>query len=349
MSNTTQNYNVRNDPILFSPRMIYPQNTKALIFNQVPSAPSIGTLYKKGMLWVDDTVPTTLKFTNSVGTTTSFVGDLNNTAYGSGALTSVTTGVDNSAYGVNALTALTTGNRNTLVGDLAGDAITTGSDNTGIGSNTLGAITTVSQLTAIGSNALASNTSGTNNAALGYNTLTANTTGGNNTGLGFTALGSVTTGSSNIAIGYLAGGTLTTGSNNIYLGASAVTATEASTMRLGILGTQTTTYISGSPITGETAPAAADASIVAANLATGIKLINAASTFDATGTNIDTQFPGIATGNVIKLLVVNTNAGASAITTAAAGITLATTISLAQNSSRILYIRRTGAAAYTVY
>ncbi len=61
-----------------------------------------------------------------------------------------------------------------------------------------------------------------------------------------------TTGSHNIALGFNAGVNLTTGNSNIDIG-NAGMAGDAETIRIGVLGTQTRTFvagISGSPITG---------------------------------------------------------------------------------------------------
>ena len=60
-----------------------------------------------------------------------------------------------------------------------------------------------------------------------------------------------TTGSNNIALGNSAGSSLTTGSNNIAIGNSGVAA-ESNTIRIGVQGTQSATYIAG--IRGITVP-----------------------------------------------------------------------------------------------
>jgi len=53
-----------------------------------------------------------------------------------------------------------------------------------------------------------------------------------------------TAGSSNIALGFSAGANLTTGNNNIDVGNAGVAA-EANTIRIGMVGTQTATFIAG--------------------------------------------------------------------------------------------------------
>ena len=105
--------------------------------------------------------------------------------------------------------------------------------------------------TAGGTGALQNNTAGFDNTAHGFNALFSNTSGGFNTALGVDALLFNTTGLNNIAVGVGAGGSLASGSNNIYLGSSSATATEANTIRLGAVQTQTfIAGISGVPVSG---------------------------------------------------------------------------------------------------
>ena len=133
----------------------------------------------------------------------------------------------NTAEGTNALLNLTTGRFNTANGFEALFRNTTGNDNT-----------------ANGLQALYSNTTGSDNTANGVVALFSNTTGGSNTANGDDALYLNTTGSGNIAIGHNAGFNLTTGSNNIDIGNAGVTA-EANTIRIGVAGSQTATFIAG--------------------------------------------------------------------------------------------------------
>jgi hypothetical protein len=65
-----------------------------------------------------------------------------------------------------------------------------------------------------------------------------------NTAIGAAALQNNDTGSDNIALGEGAGGNLTTGGNNIDIGNSGVSG-ESNTIRIGMQGTQSTTYIAG--------------------------------------------------------------------------------------------------------
>jgi trimeric autotransporter adhesin len=202
----------------------------------------------------------------------------NNTANGVGALFSNTTGSGNTAIGFEALDFNTTGSNNTATGVLALSNNTTGGNNTATGvnalqnnktgdNNTANGVdalfnnTTGVQNTAAGVNALFGNTAGFNNTANGYQALLSNTTGGNNTANGVRALAKNTTGAfntasginalannatgkNNIALGYIAGANLTTGSNNIDIAAFGMVG-ESNTIRIGVAGKQTATYIAG--------------------------------------------------------------------------------------------------------
>jgi hypothetical protein len=190
-----------------------------------------------------------------------------NTANGASALAANTTGSENTANGVAALGNNTTGNRNTANGADALNANTTGDNNTANGRHALSSNTTGGNNTANGQGALGNNTTGDGNGANGFAALSSNTTGSRNTAngadaLGFNttglqntadggeALGNNTTGANNIALGYLAGQNLTTGGYNIDIGSPGVAA-EANTIRIGVQGTQTKTFIAG--ISGATA------------------------------------------------------------------------------------------------
>src|SRR6266700_1346312 len=164
-----------------------------------------------------------------------------NTATGSSALYSNLGGIDNTATGVAALALNTTGNNNTANGVDALFSNTIGVNNTATGVQALLNNTTGGSNTATGFNALTSNTTGTQN-----------TTGSFNTADGVRALFNNTTGARNIALGFNAGVNLTTGNRNIDIDAPGV-AGEAGTIRIGVQGTHTRTFvagISGSPITG---------------------------------------------------------------------------------------------------
>ncbi len=190
-----------------------------------------------------------------------------NTADGANALYSNTTGAYNTATGFDALYSNTIGLGNTANGDFALFTNTTGTFDTAYGVNALFSNTSGSQNTATGMDALLnnttggmntadglfaldSNTTGSGNTASGSGALFHNTTGVDNTATGDSALDSNTAGSNNIALGTGAGGNLTTGSNNIDIGNSGVAA-EANTIRIGIAGTQSATFIAG--ISGATA------------------------------------------------------------------------------------------------
>ena len=169
---------------------------------------------------------------------------IENTANGLSALQENTTGSFNTANGVDALSGNTIGSVNTADGFLALFANTTGNFNTANGAAALQNNTTGSNNTAAGTQALSKNITGSNNTADGVNALFGNTTGNNNTASGEAALFRNTTGSSNIAVGVNAGSNLTTGNNNIHIGNVGV-AGEANTIRVGMQGTQTRTFIAG--------------------------------------------------------------------------------------------------------
>jgi len=166
-----------------------------------------------------------------------------NTATGFRALYSNTTGNTNTANGYEALT-FNSNNQNTATGFRALYSNTTGYDNAANGylalySNTIGL-----ENTANGVQALYNNTTGNFNTANGLGALFYNTTGYQNTADGVDALNNNTTGTGNIGLGISAGGNLTTGSNNIDIGNEGV-AGEANTIRIGVDGYQTATFIAG--------------------------------------------------------------------------------------------------------
>ena len=200
-----------------------------------------------------------------------------NTALGSNALHDNTTGNNNTATGCNALRFHITGDHNTATGRAAlvfnadgegntasGRAAmgngTTGSENTATGwqalFNNTGDANTATAAFALWSNttgfgnaanghlALYSNTTGDSNTANGRNALISNTTGSGNTANGVDALYSNTTGNNNVALGNSAGGFLTTGDNNIVIFNDGV-AGESNHIRIGSVGTHTSTFIAG--------------------------------------------------------------------------------------------------------
>ena len=168
----------------------------------------------------------------------------NNTADGANALYSNTSGSNNVASGSSALYSNSIGSYNTATGQNALYANTTGVNNTATGAQALSTNTTGLNNAADGYQALFNNTTGNYNTAAGQGSLYSNTTGRNNTAAGQNAMRNNTTGSFNVALGDNAGFNLTTGSNNIEIGNRGV-AGEANTIRLGVSGTQTNTYIAG--------------------------------------------------------------------------------------------------------
>jgi hypothetical protein len=199
-----------------------------------------------------------------------------NTAFGTDALDQNTSGTDNSAFGYYALFTNATGSDNTAVGGKALYSNTasyntatgygalysnsSGANNVADGFKALLSNTTGSSNTAEGSEALYKNSTGIWNTATGasalyfnggnYNTatgggaLSSNTSGETNTAVGVDALYDNQTGSNNTALGASAGFYLTTGSNNIEIGNDG-TANDNDTIKIGVQGTQTSTYIAG--------------------------------------------------------------------------------------------------------
>src|SRR6266536_2956167 len=167
-----------------------------------------------------------------------------NTANGALALYHNTTGGYNTATGYQALYSNRTGGYNTANGASALIHNTTGSFNTATGFDSLRSNTTGNDNTANGALALTSNTTGSFNTANGWEALVFNTTGTNNLADGFAALANNTTGNNNIALGFQAGVNLTTGNTNIDIGNPGV-ASESNTIRIGIAGLQTATFLAG--------------------------------------------------------------------------------------------------------
>jgi hypothetical protein len=176
-----------------------------------------------------------------------------NTAGGVLALWSNSTGSNNTAVGNEALLWSTTGSNNTVVGyqALQGFYPSTGSYNTGIGEYALFSSSTGSYNVALGVGALNNNTTGQYNTASGMFALYGGETGVYNTATGYGALYNAA-GRNNTAFGFHAGFNLTTGSNNIEISNPGV-ARDTDTIRIGVQGTQTLTYVAGiygHPLTG---------------------------------------------------------------------------------------------------
>jgi Chaperone of endosialidase len=178
-------------------------------------------------------------------------GGYSNTAVGGEALRDNTVGALNTAIGYAALGQNTTGSANTATGLLALSGNTTADNNTATGDSALYSTTTGNDNTASGSQALYSNTTGNFNTATGGLALRNNVTGRQNTATGYRALGRNEIGRSNIALGFEAGLNLTTGSNNIDIGNTGLQG-ESNTIRIGMVGIQTATFIAG--ISGATVP-----------------------------------------------------------------------------------------------
>ena len=166
-----------------------------------------------------------------------------NTADGEAGVFGSSTGSYNTATGVSALEGNTTGNNNTATGAAALVRNTTGNDNTATGFSALDTNTTGIENTANGANALFTNKTGINNTANGSGALFSNRFGSHNTADGFNALYNNRTGAFNIALGDSAGFNIT-GRNNIDIGNQGI-AGESDAIRIGAVGTQTTTFVAG--------------------------------------------------------------------------------------------------------
>jgi hypothetical protein len=153
----------------------------------------------------------------------------------------------NTADGVKALFANTSGWVNTASGFQALYSNSTGHANTASGYQSLYSNTSGYDNTACGAGALSMCMTGSNNTAAGFNALL-NTTAYLNTAYGSSALLDDTTGFDNIGIGFDGGENIGSGSYNIEIG-NVGASSDANTIRIGIEGTQTATYIAG--ISGE--------------------------------------------------------------------------------------------------
>ena len=184
--------------------------TDFAIMPEVSTVPGGTPIAGTGTLWVKDTVPNELVFTNDGGTdfdisagvlagTTDGVAPLN-TALGVGACDSVTTTASNVCIGFDAMTAFTSG----------------GGNNVAIGDRALASSISATNAVAIGTLAMFTTTSGSNNVAIGRNSLI------------------TSAGLDNVAVGAFSGDTLTTGANNTMIGSSADVNSSSAANRIAI-------------------------------------------------------------------------------------------------------------------
>ena len=115
--------------------------------------------------------------------------------------------------------------------------------NTAEGNGALANLTSGVWNTAIGSQALTNDTNGGANTATGFRALFNNTTGIGNAAFGSRALLNNVGGSNNVAVGANAGSDIR-GSNNIDIGHPGISG-DTSTIRIGLIGVQTDTFVSG--------------------------------------------------------------------------------------------------------
>lgn len=182
----------------------------------------------------------------------------NNTAVGVHALTNNNTGSHNTAVGRAAMANNTSGNYNTSVGKEALVSNKSGDENTAVGHAALASILGSSHNTAVGTGTLRNSLNGDSNTAVGDQALDENINGNNNTAIGVFAL-KKNTGSDNTAIGYRAG-EVSTGNSNVYISHPGIDK-ESNTTRIGVVGKQLRTFVSGISSTAVTgAPVVVDGS-----------------------------------------------------------------------------------------
>ena len=195
-----------------------------------------------------------------------------NTATGVNALFTNSTGNMNTANGVSALYFNTTGTQNTAIGVTALRNNNTGSWNIAIGNNALYNNLRGTQNTAVGVDALHDNQNGWGNVAIGFEAMKGSVSGvdnvaighgaleemisdgpngrvGPNVAIGPGALDDLDSGENNIGLGWGAGSSIGSWdngahNNNIDIG-SVGTANDEGTIRIGEVGTHTSTYIAG--------------------------------------------------------------------------------------------------------
>ncbi len=165
-----------------------------------------------------------------------------NTAVGDGTLRNNFNGSFNTAVGFAALMSNTTGSDNTAVGPYALTSAIGTQDNTAVGKDALRFLQGGNENTAVGERALRNSTIGHHNTAVGDDALQ-NTNGYNNVAVGDDALNN-STGNNNIAVGQAAGTNVTSGSSNIHIGNAGLSG-DGATIKIGTLGTHTSTYIAG--------------------------------------------------------------------------------------------------------
>lgn len=101
------------------------------------------------------------------------------------------------------------------------------------------------------------------------------------------------------------------------------------------------------PVSRETLTAGTNV-ILAAGILSGIQQITGAAASD-TGANIDLAFPSLVVGDVVKCLVLNDAATASAITAGSGNTLGVTNFEVPIKASRLIYFRKTATGAYTMY
>jgi hypothetical protein len=307
-----------------------------IIFAQqaaVPTAPGL----TRGAIWVKNTTPTTLYFTDSVGTdfqlgsgsgtintipkftAASVIGNSGITDDGTTVTIAVTefissprAGTSNEIFGGGAGAALAAGGtQNTALGRNALATNATGDDSTAIGFNALN-LATVGPNTACGSGALGAVSTGTRNTAFGTNAGGAMTTLDDATFVGHNA-GIVNTGRRNTFIGSLCGDSNTSADGNTAVGYSALGGNTSGGFSCTAVGDQALLLCTGSNNTAVGA-LALDA------LISGINCTAVGSGAGGLQTSSNGTFIGFSAGSSSSSGSDNTCIGASSGTTVSSGI-----------------------------
>lgn len=268
-------------------------------------------------------------------------------------LKSLGSSTTNTMYGLNSSQVASTGTNNTSFGNQSLINKSIGDNNTAVGYNTLSSLTDGANNTAVGSFSLALGTTFANNTAVGASSLYS-CTSSYNTAIGQQSGQSLTTGDYNTLIGYLAGSSLQAGTNNIIIGNVSGASADSNLIRIGL--TQTIAYIGGvTPVTQETVSNITSGTLSAVDFMGGIVIASGNFTLP-TQSDLDANVPGITyneSSYVLKCLVINLNTAAITLS-AGAGTTLAYTITIPTNDSKLIYMRRvydqtTGLPTYTIY
>lgn len=260
----------------------------------------------------------------------------------------------NAVYGLNSSQVASTGTGNTSFGNLTLANNNAGSNNTAVGYSALSSLTNGTDNTAVGSSSLISGNVFSGNTSVGTGSLSL-CTGSYNTAVGYNSGNNLTTGGYNTLVGDLAGSGLSGGvSSNIIIGNVSGASTDNNLIRIGL--SQTIAYIGGvTPVTQETVSNITSGTLSAVDFMGGIVIASGNFTLP-TQSDLDANVPGITyneSSYVLKCLVINLDT-ATITLSAGTNTTLAYTITIPTNDSKLIYMRRvydpsTLTASYTIY